>query len=85
VSQPVSGPDGVPLPESLATRLKMLARSPGATLRAVDARTLDVTCEDRDAANMVGARLQTAAQMLKVTLTLGNWDEAGLHFQAVIA
>jgi hypothetical protein len=85
VSQPVSGPDGVPLPERRATRLKMLARSPGATIRVVDARTLDVTCEDKDAANMIGARLQTAASMLRATLTFGSWDEAGLHFQVVVA
>lgn len=85
MSQPVSGPDGVPLPESLATRLKMLARAPGARIRVADARTLDVTCEDKDSVNMIGARLQTAAIMLKVTLTFGCWDEEGLHFQVVVA
>jgi hypothetical protein len=81
----ITGPAHVPQPESRATRLKMLSRTPGATIRVVDARTLDITCTDKDAANMVGARLQTAAAMLRLTLTLGSWDEAGLHFQAVVA
>jgi hypothetical protein len=63
----------------------MLSRTPGATIRAVDARTLDITCTDKDAANMVGARLQTAASMLGKQITTGNWDEAGLHFQVVVA
>jgi hypothetical protein len=80
----ITGPANVPAPESLATRLKMLSRTPGAVIRIADARTLDVVCEDRDAANQVGARLQTAATMLHVTLTTGTWDEVGLRFQVVI-